>query len=87
MEPEQLRQAPMLFFSTKRPEQGSGVGLAIVRQLLQVLEGRITLASEAGEGTTVTVRLPVGDAAASPHLATSDRPGSPQEQIPATSEP
>ncbi len=45
------------FFTTK--PQGSGLGLAIVRKIIDAHEGRIDVASEAGQGTTFTVTLPV----------------------------
>jgi nitrogen fixation/metabolism regulation signal transduction histidine kinase len=43
-------------FSTK--SEGMGLGLAIVRQTIEDLGGTITFVSEAGKGTTFTVRLP-----------------------------
>ena len=38
---------------------GTGLGLAIVRALIGFLGGRVSLDSREGEGTTVTVRLPL----------------------------
>ena len=37
---------------------GSGMGLAITRELVKTLGGTITVSSEIGQGTTVTVTLP-----------------------------
>lgn len=39
--------------------RGSGLGLALVRDLLILLDGEIELASEVGEGTSVSFRIPV----------------------------
>ncbi len=42
-----------------RAEQGSGIGLAIVADLVRVNGGHIDLSSTPGEGTTVTLTLPL----------------------------
>ena len=39
--------------------RGSGLGLALVRDLLRLLDGGITLSSEVGGGTSFTFRVPV----------------------------
>ncbi len=45
------------FFTTK--EKGTGLGLAITKQIIEMHHGQVSIASVMGEGTTVTVRLPV----------------------------
>ncbi|MBL4845034.1 MAG: HAMP domain-containing protein, partial [Planctomycetes bacterium] len=47
------------FFTTKPPGAGTGLGLAVCRDLLRAHEGRISLESEAGQGTEVLVSLPL----------------------------
>jgi signal transduction histidine kinase len=52
------------FFTTKPPGEGSGLGLDIVRKIIQKHEGKITVGSEPGQ-TTFTVSIPIphtGDA-------------------------
>jgi PAS domain S-box-containing protein len=44
--------------SAGRPEQGTGLGLALTRRLVQLLQGRIAVESEFGRGTTFVVTLP-----------------------------
>jgi signal transduction histidine kinase len=39
-------------------KQGSGLGLSIVKRILELLEGTIDCGSEEGQGTTMTVRIP-----------------------------
>jgi two-component system sensor histidine kinase BaeS len=43
---------------TARGGDGSGLGLSIVRSLVEAMGGRVAAASEPGAGTTVTIRLP-----------------------------
>ena len=39
--------------------RGSGIGLAVVDEIVQTLGGRFDITSDLGCGTTVTVTLPV----------------------------
>ena len=41
-----------------QPTGGNGLGLSICQTIVQAYGGRIAVASEAGQGTTVTVWLP-----------------------------
>ncbi|HVO41884.1 MAG TPA: ATP-binding protein [Aggregatilineales bacterium] len=45
--------------SSRRAFKGSGLGLAIAQQLVQTMGGKITVASQVGQGSTFTVTLPV----------------------------
>jgi PAS domain S-box-containing protein len=47
------------FFTTKAAEQGTGLGLAVVHQLITSHGGHIDIASQVNQGTTVTITLPV----------------------------
>jgi len=48
-----------LFFTTKPPGKGTGLGLPICRNIITKLGGNLSFETEAGEGTTFFVRLPV----------------------------
>jgi PAS domain S-box-containing protein len=45
-----------------RSNEGSGIGLALVQELIQLHGGTITASSAEGAGTTLTIRLPFGHA-------------------------
>ncbi len=49
------------FFSTKTPEKGTGLGLATVHAIVSEANGIIDVDSEAGQGTTVFIQLPVAE--------------------------
>jgi C4-dicarboxylate-specific signal transduction histidine kinase len=46
------------FFTTKRKEGGTGLGLYISSAIIEDHHGALSIASEPGKGTTVTVTLP-----------------------------
>ena len=46
------------FYTTKDPGKGTGLGLFIVRQLVERNKGRIIVGSEVGKGTTFTLEFP-----------------------------
>jgi signal transduction histidine kinase len=49
------------FVTTKPEGKGTGLGLSTVLMVLERHQGRIDFTSEAGEGTTFVVRLPIAD--------------------------
>ena len=46
--------------SYDRRHAGTGLGLSIVKGLLALHGGRLDIASRFGEGTKITIRLPIG---------------------------
>ncbi len=46
--------------STTREYGGTGVGLAITKKFCEMMGGSTAAESEAGKGTTITIRLPAG---------------------------
>ena len=65
MSEEVLSRAFEPFFTTKQVGQGTGLGLSIAYGIVMRHHGKLTLASRPGEGTTVTLRLPIEPAGAS----------------------
>ena len=49
------------FYTTRGPGQGHGLGLSIVKEAVQRLGGSCSLESSLGQGTTVSITLPVCD--------------------------
>lgn len=47
------------FFSTKQDQNGIGLGLSLVHASIQKNRGKIQIYSKSGEGTTVTIELPI----------------------------
>ena len=64
--PDRLDQIFNRFYqvdsSETREGEGTGIGLALTRELVELHKGRIEVESQEGEGTTFTVRLPLGKA-------------------------
>jgi signal transduction histidine kinase/DNA-binding response OmpR family regulator len=62
MTPEQLTRLFEVFSqadaATTRKYGGTGLGLALSRRLCRMMGGEVTVASEAGRGSTFTIRLP-----------------------------
>ncbi|MBC8100776.1 MAG: hypothetical protein H7Y11_15155, partial [Armatimonadetes bacterium] len=57
--PEELQDRVFSpFFTTKRPGEGTGLGLHVCRQVVEQLGGTITLESAAEKGTRFTIELP-----------------------------
>ena len=72
MDAETLARAAEPFFTTKGIGKGTGLGLSMVHGMAEQSGGRLSLASQPGVGTTVTLWLPIASeavAAAKPTLA------------------
>jgi signal transduction histidine kinase len=59
--PETLAQIFEPYFTTKKPGEGTGLGLFVTRTLVEKLGGNITASSTLGEGTTFSVTMPAGE--------------------------
>ena len=57
--PDDLEKVKQKFFKAKNSVRGSGIGLAVVDEIVQTLCCRFEIASTLGQGTTVTVTLPI----------------------------
>ncbi len=57
--PDDLENVKLKFFKGKGAVRGSGIGLAVVDEIMTALDGSADISSELGKGTTVTLRLPI----------------------------
>lgn len=80
MDAATLERAREPFFTTKGVGKGTGLGLSMVHGFAQQCGGSLTISSEVGRGTTVSVWLPMAEAeapralAAAPTEAAEDTP-------------
>ncbi len=58
MDPSTVSQIFKPFFTTK--SHGTGLGLVIVKKIVEAHQGELTVDSEKGRGTTFTIRFPQG---------------------------
>lgn len=57
--PEDLENVKVKFYKGQGAVRGSGIGLAVVDEIMKAHEGALELTSELGKGTQVTLRLPL----------------------------
>ncbi len=62
--PDALQHVKEKFYRANSKVRGSGIGLAVADEIINVHGGRLDIASALGEGTTVTVTLPLKTSAA-----------------------
>ena len=56
--PERIDRIFEPFYTTKKTGEGTGLGLYIVRKMVELMHGLIKVTSKVGEGTTFTILLP-----------------------------
>jgi signal transduction histidine kinase/ActR/RegA family two-component response regulator len=66
MPPDILDRVFEPFFTTKEIGKGTGLGLSQVQETVRQSGGLVEIASQPGQGTTVTILLPQADATAQP---------------------
>ena len=57
--PEELPRVKDRFYKGKSSRRGSGIGLAVADEIIKMHGGSLKLTSRKGEGTTVTITLPL----------------------------
>ncbi len=60
--PEELPRVKMKFYKGSSKARGSGIGLAVSDEIVRLHGGTLEIESTIGEGTAVTIRLPVNSA-------------------------
>jgi signal transduction histidine kinase/CheY-like chemotaxis protein len=61
-----------------RTHEGTGIGLALVYELIKLHSGNVSVQSEIGRGTTVTIRVPLGVSHLPADRVVAERPLQPQ---------
>jgi signal transduction histidine kinase len=61
IEPDIMDRIFEPFFTTKKQGEGSGLGLDIVKRIVEKHNGNITCTSELGQGTEFIIKLPVNN--------------------------
>jgi signal transduction histidine kinase len=67
--------------SSQRKHQGAGIGLALVKELVEAHGGSVTVRSKLGQGTTVMVRLPLVSTSGPAKTAPSSPPASAADAV------
>ncbi len=70
--------------SSSREYAGTGIGLSLVKELVQLHSGQISVHSEYGKGTTFTVTIPVGKAHLDPASLADAPDAEPIQPMPAS---
>jgi PAS domain S-box-containing protein len=83
MPPDVLARVSEVFFTTKPKGQGTGLGVAMARGFAEQSGGALTIESAPGQGTTVSLWLPVAPAKAVSAKQTKDTaPEDPAPRLP-----
>jgi len=63
--PEELPRVKEKFYKGKSSQAQSGIGLSLSDEIIRLMQGKLEIQSELGQGTCVTVTLPLQEAAVS----------------------
>lgn len=67
------------FYKANNTRPGSGIGLAVSAEIVEMHDGTLDIQSKEGEGTTVTIRLPIYEGEAEKIVQTFTDPVAPSE--------